>query len=251
MLNHPETKYRPFVPTEIRDRTWPDNRLIHPPIWLSTDLRDGNQALIDPMSIDQKLQLFQLLVEIGFKEIEVAFPSASQTEFDFVRSLIEQQLIPDDVTIQVLTPSRPHLICRTFEALQGAPRAIVHLYNATDPVFRRVVFRLDEAGTIGLAVSGAKLVADLAAQQPETAWRFQYSPEIFTTTELTFAKDICDAVLDVWQPTPERKAIINLPASVEVSTPNGFADRIEWMHRYLSWRDRVVLSVHPHAIAWC
>lgn len=246
MLNHPKTKYRPFAPTEIRDRTWPDNHLTQPPIWLSTDLRDGNQALIDPMSIEQKLQLFQLLVEIGFKEIEVAFPSASQTEFDFVRSLIEQQLIPEDVTIQVLTPSRPHLIRRTFEALQGSPRAIVHLYNATDPVFRRVVFRLDEAGTIDLAVSGAKLVADLAAQQPETAWRFQYSPEIFTTTELTFAKDICDAVLEAWQPTPERKAIINLPASVEVSTPNGFADRIEWMHRYLTWRDRVVLSVHPH-----
>ncbi|MEB3209748.1 MAG: 2-isopropylmalate synthase, partial [Leptolyngbyaceae bacterium] len=229
MLTHPSNKYRPFQPVKLSDRTWPSNTITHPPIWLSTDLRDGNQALIEPMNRQRKLEMFDLLVAIGFKEIEVAFPSASQTDFDFVRDLIEGDRIPDDVTIQVLTQAREHLIRRTFESLKGAKRAIVHVYNATSPVFRRTVFNLDRAGTIQLAVEAAHLIQTLADEHPETDWRFQYSPETFTATELDFAKDICDAVLDVWQPTPDRKAIINLPATVEVSTPNGFADQVEWM----------------------
>jgi 2-isopropylmalate synthase len=251
MLNHPATKYRPFTPIELNDRTWPSQTLTHPPIWLSTDLRDGNQALIEPMSIPRKLKMFQTLVGLGFKEIEVAFPSASQTDFDFVRHLITQQLIPEDVTIQVLVPARESLIRRTFESLQGARRAIVHLYNATSPVFRRTVLGLDQLGTIGLATDAATLFNELAAQQPQTEWVFQYSPETFTATELDFAKAICDAVLDLWQPTPEHKAIINLPATVEVSTPNGFADQVEWMHRHLAWRDSVILCVHPHNDRGC
>lgn len=246
MLTNPAAKYRPFAPVQLPDRTWPNRTITQPPIWLSTDLRDGNQALIEPMTVAQKLQFFQLLVQIGFKEIEVAFPAASQTDFDFVRHLIEHHLIPDDVTIQVLTQAREHLIRRTFESLRGAKRAIVHLYNATSPVFRTVVFGLDQQGTIDLAVQAARLCRDLAAAQPETEWRFQYSPETFTATELEFAKTICNAVLEVWQPTPERKAIINLPATVEVSTPNVFADQVEWMQRHLNYRDRVVLSIHPH-----
>ncbi|HEY9700725.1 MAG TPA: 2-isopropylmalate synthase [Trichocoleus sp.] len=251
MLNNPAVKYRPFAPVQLIDRTWPDQTITHPPIWLSTDLRDGNQALIEPMDVSRKLQLFKLLVEIGFKEIEVAFPAASQTDFDFVRHLIEHDLIPEDVTIQVLTQARADLIRRTFESLQGAKRAIVHLYNATAPVFRRVVFGLDQAGTIQLATRAAQLFNELAAAQPETEWRFQYSPETFTATELDFARDICNAVIDIWQPTPERKVIINLPATVEVSTPNGFADQVEWMHRHLAQRDRIVLSVHPHNDRGC
>jgi 2-isopropylmalate synthase len=251
MLMHPETKYKPFAPIDLSDRTWVSKTITQPPIWLSTDLRDGNQALIEPMDVDRKLQLFKLLVEIGFQEIEVSFPSASQPDFDFVRTLIEQNLIPAPVTIQVLTPAREHLVRRTFEALKGIPRAIVHLYNATSPVFRRTVFRSDRQGTIDLAVSAAQLFNELAAAQPETDWRFEYSPETFTATELDFAKEICDAVLDVWQPTPERKAIINLPATVEVATPNIFADQVEWMHRNLARRDSVVLSVHPHNDRGC
>lgn len=251
MLKHPGTKYRSFAPINLPDRTWPSKTITNPPIWLSTDLRDGNQALIEPMHVERKLRLFKLLVEIGFQEIEVAFPSASQTDFDFVRNLIEQQLIPDNVTIQVLTPAREHLIRRTFEALQGAKRAIVHLYNATSPVFRRTVFNLDRAGTIEMATSAAQLMNELAAAQPETDWYFQYSPETFTATELDFAKDICDAVLDVWQPTPQHKAIINLPATVEVATPNVFADQVEWMHRNLARRDSVILCVHPHNDRGC
>ncbi len=251
MLTHPATKYRSFAPIQFTQRTWPDRQLTHPPIWLSTDLRDGNQALAQPMSLDQKQRLFKLLVEIGFKEIEVGFPSASQTEFDFVRSLIDQNLIPDDVTIQVLTQSREHLIQRTFQALQGAKRAIVHVYNATAPHFRRIVFGKTQAETIELATAAAQLIKDLAAQQPGTDWRFQYSPEVFTATELDFAKSVCDAVLDIWQPPAgldlaDRKVIINLPASVEVSMPNVFADQVEWMHRNLKHRDRLVLSVHNH-----
>ncbi len=251
MLKNPATKYRPFVPVALDDRTWPSQTLAHPPIWLSTDLRDGNQALIEPMTVQRKLKLFQLLVERGFKEIEVAFPAASQTDFDFVRHLITQRLIPDDVTIQVLTPAREALIRRTFEALQGARSAIVHLYNATSPVFRRTVFGLDRLGTVDLAVSAAQLCKALAQEQPDTIWRFQYSPETFTATELDFAKTICDAVLNVLQPTPERKAIINLPATVEVSTPNQFADQVEWMHRHLTHRDCLVLSVHTHNDRGC
>lgn len=251
MLKHPATKYCSFAPINLPDRTWPSKTITNAPIWLSTDLRDGNQALIEPMHVERKLRLFKLLVEIGFQEIEVAFPSASQTDFDFVRRLIEQQLIPDNVTIQVLTPAREHLIRRTFEALQGAKRAIVHLYNATSPVFRRTVFNLDRAGTIEMATSAAQLMNELAAAQPETDWYFQYSPETFTATELDFAKDICDAVLDVWQPTPQHKAIINLPATVEVATPNVFADQVEWMHRNLARRDSVILCVHPHNDRGC
>lgn len=251
MLNHPAVKYRPFAPVQLPDRTWPNQTITQPPIWLSTDLRDGNQALIEPMDGTRKLRLFNLLVEIGFKEIEIAFPSASQTDFDFVRHLIENRLVPDDVTIQVLTQAREDLIRRTFESLRGAKRAIVHMYNATSPVFRRTVFGLDRAGTIQLATSAATLCKQLAGEQPETEWRFQYSPETFTATELDFAKEICDAVLDIWQPTPERKAIINLPATVEVATPNVFADQVEWMHRHLKWRDNVVLSVHPHNDRGC
>jgi len=251
MLIHPATKYRPFAPIALSDRTWPDRQLTAPPIWLSTDLRDGNQALAQPMSLAQKQRLFKLLVEIGFKEIEVGFPSASQVEFDFVRQLIEQDLIPEDVTIQVLTQSRAPLIERTFESLRGAKRAIVHLYNATAPHFRRIVFGKTQAETVELATTSARLIQHLADQQPETDWRFQYSPEVFTSTELDFAKTICDAVVAVWQPpaglaVAERKVILNLPASIEVSLPNVFADQVEWMDRNLEARDRITLSVHNH-----
>ncbi|MEM8613165.1 MAG: 2-isopropylmalate synthase [Cyanobacteria bacterium P01_H01_bin.105] len=259
MLQNPNQKYRPFQSVqgcdrEIADasvRTWPNHTISRPPVWLSTDLRDGNQALVQPMSIDQKLRFFELLVQIGFKEIEVGFPSASITEFQFVQRLIKENRIPADVTIQVLTQARESLIYRTFEALQGAKQAIVHVYNATAPVFRRVVFGNSKAETIELAVSAATLIHQLAQQQPETFWRFQYSPEVFTSTELPFARDICNAVLAVWQPTPEAKAIINLPASVEVATPNIFADQVEWMHRHLDYRDAVALSVHPHNDRGC
>ncbi|MEM9005571.1 MAG: 2-isopropylmalate synthase [Cyanobacteria bacterium P01_F01_bin.86] len=251
MLIKPADKYTAFAPIHLSDRTWPSQTIVQPPVWLSTDLRDGNQSLIEPMDVARKLRLFRTLVAIGFKEIEVGFPAASQTEFEFVRHLIEQDLIPDDVTIQVLTPARDPLIHRTFEALRGVKRAIVHLYNATAPVFREVVFGLDKPGTIRLATEGAKLMKSLAATQPHTAWRFQYSPEVFTSTELSFARDICNAVLAVWRPTPEAKSIINLPASVEVSTPNVFADQVEWMDRQLDYRDAVVLCVHPHNDRGC
>ena len=246
MLNDPAAKYRAFAPVRLADRRWPDAVLNRAPLWCSVDLRDGNQALIEPMDPARKLRMFEMLVRIGFKEIEVGFPSASQADFDFVRLLIEQQLIPADVTIQVLTQARDHLITRTFEALQGAPRAIVHLYNATAPVMRRVVLGLDEDGIVELATSHARMIRDLAASQPETAWTFQYSPEMFSGTELAFGKRVVDAVTEVWQPTPAHKCIVNLPSTVEHSTPNIFADMIEWMHRHLARRDAIVLSVHPH-----
>jgi len=246
MLTRPETKYRAFKPVGLADRRWPDAVLQRPPLWCSVDLRDGNQALIEPMDPQRKLRLFQMLVRIGFKEIEVGFPSASQADFDFVRLLIDDKLIPDDVNIQVLTQAREPLIRRTFEALVGVPRAIVHLYNATAPVMRKVVLGLDEDGVVELAVTHARLVRDLAAQQGGTDWSFQYSPEMFSGTELAFSKRVVDAVTSVWQPTPERKCIINLPSTVEHSTPNIFADMIEWMHRHLARRDSIVLSVHPH-----
>ncbi len=246
MLKHPATKYRPFAPIDLPDRTWPSQTITKSPIWLSSDLRDGNQALIEPMNSTRKLQLFNLLVKIGFKEIEVAFPSASLMDFEFVRHLIERNIIPEDVVIQVLTPARKDLIRRTFQSLKGVNRAIVHLYNATSPVFRRTVFGLDRRGTVQLATHAAHLLNELAAEQPETDWQFEYSPETFTATELDFAKEICDAVLDIWQPTAERKSIINLPATVEVATPNVFADQVEWMHRNLKHREHVILSVHPH-----
>ncbi|MBT9313677.1 2-isopropylmalate synthase [Leptothoe kymatousa] len=251
MLQTPAQKYRPVQPIDLRDRTWPNHTITQPPVWLSTDLRDGNQALAQPMSIDQKLRFFKLLVQIGFKEIEVGFPSASATEFEFVRRLIEEDHIPNDVTIQALTQARETLIHRTFESLQGAKQAIVHVYNATAPVFRRVVFGKNKTETIELAVAAATLIRQLADQHPETAWRFQYSPEVFTSTELPFARDICNAVLAVWQPTPDAKAVINLPASVEVATPNIFADQVEWMHRHLAYRHAVALSVHPHNDRGC
>lgn len=251
MLQHPAQKYCPFQTIQLTDRTWPSRTITQPPTWLSTDLRDGNQALATPMSIDQKLHFFEMLVQIGFKEIEVGFPSASSTEFEFVRRLIEEDRIPDNVTIQVLTQARKSLICRTFESLQGAKQAIVHVYNATAPVFRQVVFGNSKTETIELAVSAATLIRQLAQQHPETDWRFQYSPEVFTSTELPFARDICNAVLAVWQPTPDAKAVINLPASVEVATPNVFADQVEWMHRHLDYRDAIALSVHPHNDRGC
>ena len=246
MLKQPARKYRPFPPIALPDRTWPAQTITRAPIWCSVDLRDGNQALIEPMNAERKRRMFSTLVRSGFKEIEVAFPSASQTEFDFVRHLIEADAVPDDVTIQVLTQAREDLIRRTFESLRGAKRAIVHVYNATSPVFRRTVFNLDRSGVTDIAVRAARLIRQLAEERPETDWRFEYSPETFTATELEFARDICEAVLDVWQPTPSRRAIINLPATVEVATPNIYADQIEWMHRNLSRRDSVVLSLHPH-----
>ncbi|KQV98488.1 2-isopropylmalate synthase [Rhizobacter sp. Root1221] len=246
MLKQPQQKYRPFAPVKLADRRWPDAVLTAAPQWLSTDLRDGNQALIEPMDIARKLRMFDMLVKVGFKEIEVGFPSASQTEFDFLRMLIEGNRIPDDVTIQVLTQAREPLIRRTFEALQGAPRAIVHLYNATAPVMRNVVLGLDEDGVVDLAVTHAKLFKDLADAQPGTDWRFEYSPETFSDTELPFALRVVDAVTAVWAPTPERKCIVNLPTTIERCTPNVFADMIEWMHRHMARRDSIVLSVHPH-----
>jgi 2-isopropylmalate synthase len=246
MLKHPQTKYRAFAPVRLTDRRWPDAVLSRAPQWCSVDLRDGNQALIEPMDSDRKLRLFNMLVRIGFKQIEVAFPSASQTDFDFVRLLIERDLVPDDVTIQVLTQARPELIERTFESLAGARRAIVHLYNATSPVMRRVVLGLDEDGIVDLATTHARQIRDLAARQPRTDFVFQYSPEMYSGTELGFSARVIDAVTEVWQPTPERKCIINLPSTVEHSTPNIFADMIEWTHRHIAHRDSVVLSIHPH-----
>lgn len=246
MLKNPASKYRAFAPVRLADRTWPDAVLARPPAWCSVDLRDGNQALIEPMDVARKLRLFRTLVDIGFKEIEVGFPSASQTEYDFVRKLIDDELVPDDVTIQVLTQAREPLVRRTFEAMKGARRVIVHLYNATAPVMRKVVLGLDEDGIVELATSQARLFRDIAADHPGTEWVFEYSPEMFSGTELAFSKRVVDAVTDVWQPTPGRKCIVNLPSTVEHSTPNIFADMIEWMHRNLARRESIVLSVHPH-----
>ncbi len=246
MLKQPQAKYRAFAPIGLKDRTWPDAVLTKAPIWLSTDLRDGNQALVEPMDIARKTRMFETLVAIGFKEIEVGFPSASQVEFDFVRKLIDEDRIPDDVTIQVLTQARDHLITRTFEALQGAPQAIVHLYNAVAPIMRRVVLGMDEDQIVELATTHARMFNDCAAKQPETQWTFQYSPEMFSGTDLAFSKRVVDAVTEVWQPTAEHKCIVNLPSTVEHSTPNIFADMIEWMHRNLERREAIVLSVHPH-----
>jgi 2-isopropylmalate synthase len=246
MTRMPIRKYRPFAPIHLPDRTWPSAVIERAPIWCSVDLRDGNQALVEPMGPERKRRMFDLLVKMGFKEIEVAFPAASQTDFDFVRQLIDERLIPDDVTIQVLTQSRPELIERTFAAIRGARRVIVHLYNSTSTLQRRVVFGLDRAGIIDIAVTGAKLIRELAAALPETEIVHQYSPESFTGTELDFAVEICEAVLDVWQPTPARKVILNLPATVEMATPNVFADQIEWFGRHIKSRDSIVLSVHPH-----
>ena len=251
MLKNPQTKYRPMPPVGLKDRTWPDQLITRPPIWMSTDLRDGNQALFEPMDAARKMRMFKTVCAIGIKQIEVAFPSASQTDFDFVRELIEGGHIPDDVTIEVLTQAREDLIRRSFESLRGAKRAIMHVYNATAPNFRKIVFNVDVAGCKRIAVEAATLIRELAAQQPETDWTFQYSPEVFSGTELPVAVEVCNAVTQVWQPTPERKIILNLPATVEMSTPNIYADQIEWMHRHLDRRDSVILSVHPHNDRGC
>ena len=246
MLQNPSTKYRAFAPVRLTNRTWPDAVITKPPVWCSVDLRDGNQALIEPMDIERKVRMFEQLVKIGFKEIEVGFPSASQVEFDFMRKLIDENRIPDDVTVQVLTQAREHLIRRTFEALEGVPRAIVHLYNATAPVMRRVVLNMSEDEIVELATTNAQMFKDIAANYPQTQWTFQYSPEMYSDTELEFSKRVIDAVTAVWQPTPENKCIINLPTTVEHSTPNIFADMVEWTHRNIERRDSVVISVHPH-----
>lgn len=239
-------KYQPFPPINLPDRTWPARTIQSPPTWCSVDLRDGNQALVEPMDAERKWRMFRQLVSIGFKQIEVGFPAASQTDFDFIRYLIEGDHIPDDVTIQVLTQSRPALIRRSFDALRGARRAIMHLYNSTSPVQRRIVFGLDRAGIVDIAVTGASLCRELAESQGETDWVFEYSPESFTATELEFSLEICEAVTAVWQPTPQRKVILNLPSTVEVATPNVYADQIEWFGRHISRRDSVIISVHPH-----
>ena len=251
MNRNPSQKYRPFAPVPLPDRTWPNQIITRPPVWCSVDLRDGNQALIEPMDAERKLRMFTLLVKTGLKEIEIGFPAASQTDFDFVRKLVEEGLIPDDVTVQVLTQAREQLIRRTFDSLRGVKRAIMHLYNSTSTVQRRVVFGLDKPGIVAIAVDGARVVRDCAREQPETDWIFQYSPESFTGTELDFAVEICDAVNAVWQPTPQRPVILNLPATVEMATPNVYADQIEWFGRHIANRDSIVLSVHPHNDRGC
>ena len=242
----PGGKYRPYPPVGLADRRWPERAITAAPIWCSVDLRDGNQALIDPMDVTRKRRLFGVLVQMGFKEIEVGFPSASQPDFDFVRLLIEENLIPDDVTIQVLTQAREELIARTFESVRGARRVIMHLYNSTSTLQRKVVFGLERHGIVEIAVRGAEQIKQLAAAQPSTDFVFEYSPESFTGTELDFAQEICEAVLEVWSPTPEHKAIVNLPATVEMSTANIYADQIEWCDRNFRMRDSFILSTHPH-----
>ncbi|MCG8610241.1 MAG: 2-isopropylmalate synthase [Pseudomonadales bacterium] len=244
-------KYRPFPKVSLPDRQWPDQEITAAPLWCSVDLRDGNQALIEPMSVTQKKLMFSLLVKIGFKEIEVGFPAASQPDFDFVRWLIEAEQIPEDVTIQVLTQARPELIERTFEALRGVRRAVVHVYNSTSTVQRQQVFEMDREGIKNIAIRGAQKVQEQAARYPETEWVFQYSPESFTGTELDYAVDVVNAVTAIWQPTKQNPAIINLPATVEMATPNIFADQIEWFNRQVERREAIILSVHTHNDRGC
>ena len=252
MMISPREKYRPFPQVSLPDRQWPNRTITKPPIWCSVDLRDGNQALIEPMGLDRKMRMFEALLKMGFKEIEVGFPSASQTDFDFVRHLIDGKKIPDGVTIQVLTQSREELIRRTFESLKGAKSAIVHLYNSTSELQRRVVFKLDRAGIVDIAVKGATLIRKLERELGmEEIVRHEYSPESFTGTELDFAKDICEAVIDCYEPTPQKKLILNLPATVEMSTPNVHADQIEWFCRNIKKRDSVTISLHPHNDRGC
>lgn len=246
MLKDPSRKYQAFPPIRLTDRTWPDKTITKAPIWASSDLRDGNQSLIEPMDTEKKLRLFKTLVQIGFKQIEVGFPSASQTDFDFIRTLIDEQMIPDDVTIQVLTQAREDLISRTFESLKGSKQAIVHVYNAVAPAFRRIVFNQEKQGVVQIAVKAAHLMKQQAANYPDTHWTFQYSPEVFSSTELDFAVEVCNAVLDVWQPTPDHRVILNLPATIEAATPNVYADQIEWFCRHISRRDSVWISLHTH-----
>ncbi|MBN9612583.1 MAG: 2-isopropylmalate synthase, partial [Actinobacteria bacterium] len=243
----PIHRYRPYheiIDVELPDRTWPAKRITEAPRWCAVDLRDGNQALIDPMSPERKRIMFDLLVKMGYKEIEVGFPSASQTDFDFVRQLIEDDAIPGDVTIQVLTQAREHLITRTYESLIGAKQAIVHLYNSTSILQRDVVFREDRAGIKKIAVDGAKLCRASESICPDTDIYYEYSPESYTGTELEYAVEVCNDVLEIFEPTPERKVIINLPATVEMATPNVYADSIEWMSRRLNHRENVILSLH-------
>lgn len=251
MSNYDHSKYRPFAPIALKDRTWPDRVIDTAPTWCSVDLRDGNQALIEPMSVAQKKQMFSLLVDVGFKQIEIGFPAASQPDFDFTRWLIEENQVPDDVTIQVLTQARPEIIRRTFDALKGARRAIVHVYNSTSTVQREKVFRMDREGIRDIAIRGAEEVLNCARQAPETDWMFQYSPESFTGTELDYAVEVCDAVTEVWQPTPDKPVILNLPATVEMSTPNIYADQIEWFCRHVARRDSVIISLHTHNDRGC
>ena len=246
MSTMPIHKYQGFEPVGLTDRTWPGKVIEKAPVWCSVDLRDGNQALVEPMGPERKRRMFELLCRMGFKEIEVGFPSASETDFDFCRQLVENDMIPDDVTIQVLTQARDHLIRRTFDAIRGARRAIVHLYNSTSTTQRRVVFNADRAEIMKIATDGAELIRDLVPTVPETEVIHQYSPESFTGTELDYARDVCNAVMDVWQPTPEKKTIINLPATVEMASANIYADQIEWMHRNIADRDCYLLSLHPH-----
>ncbi|AQG97593.1 2-isopropylmalate synthase [Burkholderia sp. KK1] len=246
MMPNPAEKYRPFPQVRLNGRRWPTRTIERAPIWMSTDLRDGNQSLIEPMSIAAKLEFFEMLVEIGFKEIEVGFPSASQTDFDFVRKLIDENRIPEDVTIEVLVQSRRELIERTFEAVEGASRVIVHLYNAIAPSFRKIVFNQSKDEVKALAVEGTRIIKECAAARPDTHWIYQYSPETFSMTELSFAREVCDAVAQTWRPTPDHKMIVNLPATVEAAMPNVFADQVEWMDRNMGYRDSIVLSVHPH-----
>ena len=242
----PVEKYKPFTPIDLPDRIWPGKVITKSPTWCSVDLRDGNQALIEPMGPERKLKMFKTLCDMGFKEIEIGFPSASDTDFDFCRKIIDEGLIPDDVVIQVLTQAREELIRRTFEAVDGSKQAIVHLYNSTSTTQRRVVFNLDMAGIMKIATDGAQLIKELIPMVPNTKIIHEYSPESFTQTELPYAMEVCEAVMDIWQPTPEHRTIINLPATVEVATPNVYADQIEWMHRNFSKRDCVILSLHPH-----
>ncbi|WP_404832772.1 2-isopropylmalate synthase [Alcaligenes nematophilus] len=248
MLKNPSQKYRPFVAfdRDFAERTWPSKRITKAPIWMSTDLRDGNQSLIEPMNVARKLRFFEQLVKIGFKEIEVGFPSASQTDFDFVRKLIDENRIPEDVTIIVLTQSREDLIKRTAEAAAGAKRAIIHLYNACAPAFRKIVFNLSKDEIKEIALTGTRLVKNEVAKYPQTQWGYEYSPEVFSTTEPEFALDVCNAVVKAWAPAADERVILNLPATIEATTPNMYADQIEWMHNNLEQRNNVTLSVHPH-----
>ena len=246
MLANPAMKYRPFPPVRLKDRQWPDRVLTHAPIWMSTDLRDGNQALFEPMNVKRKMRMFRALCAIGFKEIEVGFPAASQTEFDFVRHLIDGGHIPPDITIEVLTQARDDIIDRTLEALKGARRAIVHVYNATSPTFREVVFGMEKAEIVALASRAVTRIMDIAQSMPETEITLEYSPETFSATELEFAREVCDVVTEIWGANQQRRVILNLPATVELASPNHYADQIEWMHRNLARRDGVVLSLHPH-----
>jgi 2-isopropylmalate synthase len=248
MLKNPATKYVPFKPFErdFSERTWPSKRMTHPPIWMSTDLRDGNQSLIEPMSVERKLRFFDMLIKIGFKEIEVGFPSASQTDFDFVRALVDEKRIPDDVTIIALTQARPDLIERTVQATAGAKQAMIHLYNACAPGFRRIVFNMNREEVKRIAVQGTQCVMACMAKYPETNWFYEYSPEVFSTTEPDFALEVCNAVTEVWKPTPQKKIIFNLPATIEATTPNMYADQIEYMHNNLNQRDCIIISLHPH-----